>query len=479
MSRYDIWDWIDVFFEGIVFGYGFVLLAAYAILAVLAWYAIRRYKRNASFSDIREDLTVSPLTPGISVLLPAYNEGRSIAAHVKSLLALDYPEYEIIIVNDGSTDDTLKKLIAEFELVQVDFAYNTRIATQPVRGVYQSTHRAYAKLLVVDKVNGRGKADAVNTAINAATYDYFVCTDVGCRLHADTLLELIKPVLQEPHKRTIAVGATLRLADSCSFDQDGALQMRPPRRWLLRFQEVEYIRLFLLARMGWSTLNSVPNVSGGLGLFDKEMAIRSGGYDRSSFAEDMDLTFRMCRFAKENAVDYAIRYVPKTLCWTEAPTGLGALKRQRTRRAMGLAQLIGAQFTMFFKPRYGRMGMIVLPNSFVLGFLAPIIEVAAVVAYALMAVFGVLNWPYAILLLAFIYTHVILFTTLAIVWDQLSFRYYRSWGDVWKLCLMPFFELFLYRPITVVFSLMGYLQMLGGKAGEPGNMQRKTFGGIK
>ena len=479
MSRYDIWDWIDVFFEGIVFSYGIILLVVYAVLAVLSWYAIRRYKRNASFSDIREDLTVSPLTPGVSVLLPAYNEGRNVAVHVKSLLALDYPKFEIIIVNDGSTDDTLEQLKTEFELVQVDFAYNTRIVTQPVRGLYQSTRRAYTKLLVVDKVNGNSKADAVNAGINAATYDYFVCTDVGCRLHADTLLELIKPVLQEPRKRTIAVGATLRLADSFSFDQDGTLQMRPPRRWLLRFQEVEYIRLFLLAKMGWSTLNSVPNVSGGLGLFDKDIAIRSGGYDRTSFAEDMDLTFRMCRFAKENDIDYAIRYIPKTLCWTEAPTGLAALKRQRTRRSMGLAQLIGAQISLLLKPRYGLMGMVVLPNSFVLGFLAPIIEAAAVVAYALMAVFGVLNWPYALLLLAFIYTHLILFTTLAIAWDQLSFRYYRSWGDVWKLCLMPFFELFIYRPMIVIFSLSGYLRLLVGKAGEPGNIQNRSFGDTK
>lgn len=479
MDERDIWDWIGVFFESTIFVYGLVLLLVYGILAILSFYAIRKYTKSAALSDQHRDLLASPLAPGITVLAPAYNEGLTIIQNVRSLMTLNYPEFEVIIVNDGSADDTLEKLITEFDLIKVNFAYNIRIITQPVRGLYKSTNPAYSKLLIIDKVNGKSKADAVNAGINAAAYDYFVCTDVDCILHTDTLLELIKPVMQEPKKRMIAVGATLRLANSCEFDEGVMVRMRPPQQWLPRFQEVEYIRSFVLGKMGWSRINSVPNVSGGLGLFDKEIAIRAGGYDSKSFGEDMELMFRMCRFAKDNGIDYAIRYIPKTLCWTEGPANIKIFKRQRTRWAKGLAQLMYAHFSMFLRPRYGRMGMIVLPYNFFFELLAPIIEAAGVVFYVLMAVFGVINWPFALLLLVFVYTYAIMITTLAIVWDQLAFRYYRTWREVGQLCIMPFFEFLLYHPMIVIFSLVGYWDFLTGKKGAWGNMQRQGFGGVK
>ena len=475
MDLREIADWIGIFFENAVLVYGLILLAVYALLALLSFFAIRRYTRSASLSDLHQDLLTSPLAPGITVLAPAYNEGMTIIQNVRSLLTLNYPEFEIIIVNDGSTDDTLEKLTAEFDLVQVEFAYHAPIPTQPVRGFYKSNNPAYAKLLIIDKVNGKSKADAVNVGINAAGFDYFVCTDVDCILHNDTLMELIKPVLQEPKKRMIAVGATLRLANSCEFDDGVMVRMRPPEQWLPRFQEVEYIRSFVLGKMGWSAINSVPNVSGGLGLFDKKIAIHAGGYDHKSFGEDMELMFRMCRFAKDNGIDYAIRYIPKTLCWTEGPASIKVFMRQRSRWAKGLAQLMYAHLSMFMRPRYGRMGMVVLPYNFFFELLAPIIEALGVLSYVLLAIFGMINWPFALLLLGFVYTYSVMITTMAIVWDQLAFRYYRSWREVGKLCIMPFFEFLLYHPMIVIFSLKGYLDFLTGKKAAWGNMQRQGF----
>lgn len=479
MEERSIWDWIGFFFEWAIFSYGIILLLVYAMLAILSFYAIRHYLRSSSFTDTHHGLMASPLAPGITVLAPAYNEGLTIIQNVRSLLTLNYSEFEIIIVNDGSTDTTLEQLIAEFDMVKVDFAYNAQITTQPIRGIYKSNNPAYGRLLVIDKVNGKSKADAVNAGINAATYNYFVCTDVDCILHTDTLLELIKPVLQESEKRVIAVGATLRLANSCEFDDGVMVRMRPPRQWLPRFQEVEYIRSFIVGKMGWSKINSVPNVSGGLGLFDREIATRAGGYDSKSFGEDMELMFRMCRFASDNDINYAIRYLPKTLCWTEGPATIQIFKRQRTRWAKGLAQLMYAHFKMFMRPRYGRMGMIVLPYNFFFELLAPIIEAVGLLFYLFMIIFGVINWPYAIILLVFVYTYAIMITTISIVWDQLAFRHYRSWKEVAQLCVAPFFEFLIYHPLIVVFSLMGYWDFLTGKKGSWGNMQRQGFGGTK
>lgn len=479
MEERGFWDWVGIFFEGSIFVYGLLLLLIYALLAMLSFYAIRRYTQSNDFGDVYQSLMGSPLAPGITVLAPAYNEGLTIIQNVRSLLTLNYPDFEIIIVNDGSTDTTLEQLIEEFDLVKVDFAYHVRIITQPVRGIYKSRNAAYARLLIIDKVNGKSKADAVNAGINAASHDYFVCTDVDCILHTDTLLELIKPVLQEPKKRVIAVGATLRLANSCEFDEGVMVRMRPPRQWLPRFQEVEYIRSFVLGKMGWSKINCVPNVSGGLGLFDKEIATRAGGYDAKSFGEDMELMFRMCRFSKDNGVDYAVRYLPKTLCWTEGPATLNVFKRQRTRWAKGLAQLMYAHFKMFLRPQYGRMGMVVLPYNFFFELLAPLVEALGVLFYIFMVIFGVINWPYALILLFFVYTYAIMITTLSIVWDQLAFRYYRTWKEVAQLCIMPFFEFLLYHPMIVIFSLMGYWDFITGKKGTWGNMQRQGFGGTK
>jgi cellulose synthase/poly-beta-1,6-N-acetylglucosamine synthase-like glycosyltransferase len=474
MESNSIWETIAGIYENTVFVYGSMLLVTYALLAVFSMIAVRTYAKKDNFN---QDITLlsSPLAPGITVLAPAFNEGMTIISNVRSLLTLNYPKYEIIIVNDGSTDNSLEQMINEFELVKVDFAYNAKIRTQPVRGIYKSTNQAYAKLMVIDKVNGKSKADASNAAINAAAYNYFVCTDVDCILDKNTLLELIKPVMQEENKRVIATGATLRIANSCEFDHGVMTRMRPPKEILARFQEVEYIRAFVLGKMGWSLLNCVPNVSGGLGLFDKEVAIRSGGYDHSSFGEDMELMTRMCRYSYDNKIDYAIRYIPKTLCWTEAPVTVKVFNRQRTRWSRGLAQLMTAHFGMFMNPRYGKMGLVIFPYNFFFELLAPVIEFTGIIYYIVMGCLGLINWPTAIILLLFVYTYSVMITTLAILWDQLTFRYYKTGREVAYLCMTPFMEFFLYHPLIVIFALRGYFYFLTGKKSVWGNMQRRGF----
>lgn len=469
-----IWEIAGNVFETTVFTYGMVLLVSYALLAICSLVAVRRWVMTDKYQN-GEVLLTSPLAPGISVIAPAYNEGLTIIYNIRSLLTLKYARYEIIVVNDGSTDNSMEQLIKEFSLVAVDFAYNAKIQTRPVKKIYKSTDPAYARLMIIDKVNGKSKADAVNAGINAAAYDYFVCTDVDCILHENTIIELVKPVMKEKKRRVIATGATLRAANSNTFDQGVMVNVKAPRQTLARFQEVEYIRAFVLGKMGWTLLNCVPNVSGGLGLFDKEIAIRCGGYDHSSFGEDMELMTRMCRYAIDNKIDYAIRYIPKTLCWTEVPSTLKIFGRQRTRWARGLAQLMYAHIGMFMKPRYGRFGLVVFPYNFFFELLAPIIEGGGILFFIVMGILGFINWPTAIILLVFVYTYAIMITTLAILYDQITFRYYNSWKDILLLCMMPFFEFFIYHPLIVFFSLRGYYFFLTGKKSGWGEMQRRGF----
>ncbi len=467
-------EYLSRFFEYTVFVYGTTLLVFYALLAILSFLNIRLFLKKESYTDYSV-IVASPLAPGISVIAPAFNESITIVQNVRSLLTLDYPNYEIIIINDGSTDDTLEKLVNEFNLVKVDYAYDVKIKSKPVRGVYKSLNDAYTKLVVVDKENGKSKADASNAGINVCSKPYFVCTDVDCILHEHTLQKLIKPVMEEDEFRVIAVGATLRLSNSCEFDQGVITKIRAPRPLLARFQEMEYIRAFVLGKMGWSYINAVPNVSGGLGLFDKDVAIRAGGYDPASFGEDMELMLRMNRYTAENKIKSAVKYIPLTLCWTEGPSTLKIFMRQRTRWGRGLIQLMVTHRKLFFNSTYGRVGMLTYPYNFFFELLAPVIEFIGIIYYIIIAYLDQVNWPYAIILLVFVYTYSVMISTLAVLWDQLTFQYYKSWGDVIRICAMVFVEMLLYHPLIVIFALRGYYFYLTNRKHSWGNMQRQGF----
>lgn len=467
-------EYASVFFETTVFLYGVVLLLIYAMLAIMSFINIRLFLRKESYTDYKV-IVGSPLAPGISVIAPAFNEGLTIISNIRSLLTFDYPNYEVIIINDGSTDDTLEKVVNEFSLVKVDFAYDIKLSAKPVRGVYKSTDEAYAKLVIVDKENGKSKADATNVGINVAAYPYFLCTDVDCILHDQTLQMLIRPMMEEEKKRVIATGATLRMANSCEVDEGVLIKIVAPKPLLARFQELEYIRSFVLGKMGWSYINAVPNVSGGLGMFDKEIAVKAGGYDPASFGEDMELRMRMSRYVYDNKIDAAVRYIPTTLCWTEGPTSLKIFMRQRTRWARGLMQLMQAHKKMLFNPAYGRVGLIVFPYNFFFELLAPVIEFLGIIYYIFLIYFGLVNWPYAIILLIFVYTYSVMISSLSVLWDQLTFQYYKTWRDVVGIISMVFIEMLIYHPLIVVFALRGYYFHLSNRTHTWGNMQRRGF----
>lgn len=461
------------YLESLVFIYCTAIFLLYAFLGVFSIVAIRRNLRK---ENLREQITLvaSPLTPGISVIAPAYNEGMTIINNVRSLLTLNYPRFEVIIVNDGSTDDTLQKLITEFQLEEVSYAYNAELETRPVKRFLKSSNPAYARLLVVDKENGKAKADAVNAGINAASFPYFLNTDVDCILDRDTLLRLIQPFMDES-KRVIASGAALRMVNSCSVDAGMITRVRPPAELLPRFQEVEYIRSFVLGKMGWTLINAVPNVSGGLGLFDREIVIKAGGYDPRSFGEDMDMVVRMSKYMCEQKQEYAIRYIPQTLCWTEGPSTMNVFGRQRVRWARGLMQIFTTHRSVLFNPKYKQLGWIVFPYNFFFELLAPVVEFLGILYYIYIIIAGLINWKYAIVLLIFTYTFSILITTLAICWDQITSRHYKTWREVLGLCSMAFLEPFMYHPLVMFFAIRGYIYQLAGKKHQWGNMQRRGF----
>ncbi len=465
--------YLGLFYEHFIFYFATFLMLSYAFLVVLSILEISKYKKRESYIDYRSLLN-SPHAPGISVLAPAYNESKTILNSVHSLLSLNYSQFEVIIINDGSTDDTLALLIAEFQLEVMDFAYNEQIITKPVKEIYRSADPAFFNLIVINKENGKSKADASNAGINVASYPYFLCTDVDCIIHKDTLLKLIKPFIEES-TRVIATGGVIRIANSCEIVDGFLVKVKVPDGFFPLFQELEYIRAFLLGRMAWSKINGLLLVSGGLGMFDKDIALRAGGYDHQSFGEDMELVTRMRRFMHEIKEKYRVRYVPESLCWTEVPENIKVFGNQRTRWSRGLVQNLWIHKKLMFNPKYGIFGLLSFPYWVLFEWLAPIIEFTGIIYYIYLIITAQINWEYAVVLLFYVYSFSVMITIFSVLWDEITYKQYASKKEVLKLCGAALLEPIVYHPLVLFFALKGSFYFLSGKTLEWGQMQRKGF----
>jgi len=467
-------DFFIDFYQYRVFFYVTLIVISYVILAVMSYINITNYRWKFTKKE-DEILKQSPFTPGISVIAPAYNEEKTIVANVNSMLTLDYPLFEVIIVNDGSTDKTLDLLIKEFELVETPFAYIEKIRTKPFKRILKSTNKKYDKLTIVDKENGGTKADASNAGINASIYPYFLCTDVDCILSRDALIKMIQPILNSS-EHIIAVGATMRMANSCEINEGGVItRVRPPRRFIPCFQEVEYLRSYLISKMGWSLVNAVPNVSGGLGLFDKSVVVEAGGYDPISHAEDMDMLLRMVAYMRDFNKKYKIAYIPVTTCWTEGPPSLSVLNKQRTRWGRGLMQIFIVHRKFLFNRKYGRVGLATMPYIFLFEFLAPIIEATGILFLIYFLFTKQVNFETAYILLGYVYLLGVTISTIAVVFDLMISKLYRRFREYLKLIFFSFIEILLYHPFIVFFSIKGYIDFLSRQNFEWGAMKRQGF----
>ena len=454
-----------------LFSISYILL--YCILATFSYYAIKKYLDNKNFIPSNVIIKSNHI-PGVSVIAPAFNEGATVVYNVKSLLSLTYPKFEIILVNDGSTDDTLQKVIDEFELIKVDFYYQDKIPTNPVRGHYKSSNPLYSKLLVIDKENRKSKADAVNVGINSTKYPLFLCTDVDCILKNDTIIKLAKPFI-ENKKRVIATGAGIRISNSCEVKDGFLVKIHFPKGWYPRFQELEYVRAFLFGRMAWSQINGLLLVSGGLGMFDKEIAVAAGGYWHKSLGEDMELVTRMRKYMYDHKLPFSIQYIPESLCWTEVPATREVLIRQRVRWSRGLIQTLNLHKNIFLNPKYERMGFLIFPYFFAFEFLVPILELIGILVLIISFFILDLNYVYLLYLTLTIYLFYLIITFISILLDDIIYKNYANTKEIIILVLMAIIEPFCYHPVNVYASLKGYYHFFRQKEQSWGNMQRQGF----
>ncbi len=409
-------------------------------------------------------------TMPISLLAPAYNEEATIVESIKSLLALHYPNFEVIVINDGSRDGTLATLIEAFGLEAKERSFDRSVEHKPLKGLYGSPN--HPRLLVLDKENG-GKADALNAGINLARTPLFCAVDADSLLEADALLRATQPFVDDPD-RVVAVGGTIRLANGCKVQAGRVSSVGLPRNLLALFQVIEYLRAFLMARLAWSRMNALMLISGAFGIMRRDIALEVGGYSDNTVGEDLEIIVKIHRHLREQGRDYDIRFIPDPVCWTEAPESLALLSRQRKRWQRGALETFFKHWIMLGNPRYGIAGVVGFTHILIADVLAPPVEV---LGYLLMPVFwftGTLSWEFLAAYLALTFSYGIFVSVGSLILEEMELRRYPHARDLAMLTLAAVLENFGYRQLNNLWRIGGWWQFIR-KAEGWGEMTRKGF----
>lgn len=444
----------------------FILInASYILLNLFSFFSLRRYMDRHSLDHLPQ--VYMGFDPPISILVPAYNEESTITASVQSMLQLDYPEFEIVVINDGSKDGTLDELIRQFALKPFPEAYRRSAPCKEIRGVYRSSR--YANLRVLDKING-GKADALNAGINASHCPILCAVDADSILQRDSLRRVVQPFLEDP--RTIVAGGTIRIANGCKISGGYLQDIGLPESLLARFQIIEYLRAFLFGRLGFAPMNAVLIISGAFGLFKRSAVAAVGGYRTDTIGEDMELIMRLHRIYRLQGTPYRITYVPDPICWTEAPETLKVLRSQRTRWQRGLAESLTLNWELLFHRRAGAAGWFAFPFFVFFEFLGPIIEAIGYGVMVVGSLIGFFSWTAFFTFTFVTISFGLMLSVTALLLEEMSFRLYPEKKQLALLMLAAIVENFGYRQINTLWRFHGLMRWMAGKQQSWGDMTR-------
>jgi cellulose synthase/poly-beta-1,6-N-acetylglucosamine synthase-like glycosyltransferase len=454
--------------ERCIISYVSVINAIYFFVMVLGFFALRSHRAQQN-QEARATLLHSPLLPDVGIIVPAYNEAMNIAQSVRALLNLNYPNHEVIVVNDGSTDDTLRVLIEEFHLYRsVGPAGPAR--TRPNRAVFRS--RDPIRLIVVDKENG-GKADALNAGLEIARSSLVAAVDSDSLLEEDALLYVIEPFLQYPGK-VLAAGGLVRVVNGCNVDHGKVTRVSTPRRMLPLFQTIEYLRAFLGGRVAFSYMNSLLLISGAFGIFDRESLMECGGFATTTVGEDMEIIVRLHKRWREKKTAYHIVFVPEPVCWTEVPERWTSLHRQRNRWQRGTVESILAHREMMLNPKYGLPGLLALPYFALFEMFGPAVEVVGYLVTGVGMLLGLVSPSIAILFFVVSVLFGVLLSMSAVVLEEFTMRRYPSVTDLGLLLAAAVLENLGYRQLLALWRVEGLWDAVRGKSGW-GAMERRGF----
>jgi cellulose synthase/poly-beta-1,6-N-acetylglucosamine synthase-like glycosyltransferase len=460
-------DGFSVVFATYFVAFGLQQMLMAAISTTLILFETRRRHRRYQQLPHR---VASP--PTVSIIVPAYNESLTIVDSVRSLFALDYEHREIVVVNDGSQDSTLPVLTEAFQLVPAPVAFEPALPCRPLRGTYRSMSEV--ALVVIDKENGGSKADALNAGINVASGELVLVVDADGVLEPDSVTRGVLRLLEDP--AICAVGGIVGIANGCRIVDGRITEVALPRNWLARFQVVEYLRAFLLVRVARASGNALTIVSGAYGLFKRQALVAVGGFNATAIGEDFDITIALHRLRDADGRRHRIAADPFLHCSTQAPEDLASLRAQRCRWRRGLLQALWRHRGMIGNPRYGALGLLVLPYTLVFEAVAPLLEMSGYLIVAVAAVTGVLDWQHAALLVAVALLSGMASTFFAVLLSDLTTRRYMRGRDLRLLMLVALVEGVGYRQLNAWWGCVGTWQAIVGVQGW-GAIKRREFEG--
>ncbi len=441
--------------------YSVTINTIYLLILAISFRASKIQNRLYRAKD-KQFLFTKGLLPSISIIAPAYNESASIIESTNSLLNQHYPDFELIVVNDGSKDDTLMKLVSYFNLEKRDILIRKRLKTRELRGIYKNKN--IPNLTVVDKVNG-GKADSLNTGLNVAKGEYFCGIDADSLLEPDALLKAVS-VMLDYQDETIASGGNICPVNGCDVELGSLDSVALPSKFLARIQSLEYIRSFMTGRIGWAKLDLLLIISGAFGIFQRNRTIATGGYltksgkyHKDTVGEDMELVVRLSRYMKERNRPYHVQYAGNANCWTEVPQKWKVFRRQRDRWQRGLIDIMMFHSDMVANPRYGKLGMVGMLYYYIFEFIGPLIEAQGLFFVLLAAVFGLLNVPIALLLFTTTILLGILVSLSALFISEHDRQIYCT-KDMIRLLGMAVFENFGVRQLISLLRVSAYFSAM-------------------
>jgi cellulose synthase/poly-beta-1,6-N-acetylglucosamine synthase-like glycosyltransferase len=452
-------------FSLVVLGYFLAYQLIMLVFTAGSALVLGRERMTARFGRI-EDMLTSDLAPPVSIVVAAYNEEAGIVESIRSMSMVSYPRFEIVVANDGSTDDTLQRLIDAFDMFPVPYPVRSSIDTAPVIQVYKS--RMPIPLTVVDKVNG-GKGDALNVAINAARFPYVMATDADVIIDGMALIHAMRRVAED-RDRVVAVGGNIRPINGCTVTRGHVVDAAMPRTLIERYQLLEYVRAFVATRPFWSAINALPLVSGAFSLFKRDAVVDAGGFASGHMGEDIDLTMRIHRHYRNAGTPYRIVYSPSAVVWTEVPTSRAVLRRQRIRWHRGLTTAVRDFRSSMFNPRHGTVGMLSWPTMVLFEFVAPIVELIGYLIIPVAMLTGAVD-PLVVLVLFVIALFAGAITSLlALLLDE-RFGYFNDPRATLQLLTICFVENLGLRQMTVWWRVRSMFHGRGGKTW--GNMERQ------
>ncbi|HYJ34182.1 MAG TPA: glycosyltransferase [Candidatus Binatia bacterium] len=440
-------------------------------LLIVSFFDMRRRLAQNFYADY-EAVAKSHFTFPISVLVPAFNEETTVVEAVRSVLSLDYPQHEVIVINDGSSDGTLARLTREFGLVRRETIVRRSIPTDTaLRGIYRSP--TIPNLVVVD-LEHAGKSAALNAGINVSRYPLFCTIDADSVFQENALLRVVRPFLEDPD-RVIAVGGQVRVANGCKVERGRVVDPHLPQNILAAFQVVEYLRAFVASRLGLSAMNNLLILSGVFSLFRKDVVVEVGGYRSDVVTEDMELVLRLHHAMREQGRPYSVVFLPDPICWTEVPQGVRTLARQRGRWHRGLLHSLWLHRSIFWEKKSGSLRWLGMPYYVLFELLGPVVEVIGYIVLPIAYFMGFLSPLYFWAFLFLSVTSGAFLSISAVFLEELSFGLYRSWGDFALMIAIGVIENFTYRILTLFFRLGAMVDILLGRGGW-GKQERAGFG---